>query len=154
MPRIDELTRWERELIEEQERIARELEPLLSRRDQLRAKLELIHRLKGLEQDATQQVGQTQSSKVVRPNAFAASRTVASDLQAAVFNVLRQAGKPLHVREIREALQTQGVTIPGKGTDANIIVHLRRAPDVFERKRRGIYSLKASKGQRKREDAA
>ncbi len=144
-PRMNELLAWERELIEEQEKLARELEPLLSRRETLKVKLELVQRLKSVEADGIGRPADGQAGDVSPP---AVPTTVGTELQAAVRQVLQERGKPMHVSEIRAALTERGIPIPGKGTDANVIVHLRRALDVFERRGRGTYGLMEWKGRR------
>ena len=51
MPLHDiELQDWETELLQELEEIAGQLEPLLSRKEALRAKLELVQRLRSMEE--------------------------------------------------------------------------------------------------------
>lgn len=45
----------------------------------------------------------------------------------------------IHVEELREKLESDGVPIPGKGTAANIIGRLRLAPKRFHRTDRGTY---------------
>jgi hypothetical protein len=69
------------------------------------------------------------------------ARTATSDLEDAVEELLRAAGEPLHISKIRETLVAQGVPIPGRGDDANIIVRLRRFEDRFTRTARGTYGL-------------
>jgi DNA sulfur modification protein DndB len=78
------------------------------------------------------------------------SAAIGVDLQAAVKGILERAASPMHVADIRSALAKAGVPIPGKGTDANIIVHLRRAPDTFDRRGRGLYGLKDWKARKVR----
>jgi hypothetical protein len=141
--RLSQLQEWERDLLAEQEAVARQLEPLLARREAVRAKLELVQRLKGLEGDGDDRHGVP--SKNHTPGAPA---TAGAELQAMVREVLEAHGKPMHVQEIRAALTERGVPIPGKGTDANIIVHLRRAPELFSRSGRGVYGLKTQKPRR------
>lgn len=68
-------------------------------------------------------------------------RKVTSDLEDAVEEILRDAGKPLHISAIRETLMARGVPIPGRGDDANIIVRLRRVEERFTRTARGTYGL-------------
>lgn len=136
--RIAELNAWESELLAEQKQVARQLEPLLSRREELRTKLDLVQRLKGLEGNTGNKGEQTATNKLPVPPVVS---TVGSELQAAVRQILESHGKPMHVREIRTVLPERGVPIPGKGTDANLIVHLRRAPEVFQRSGRGTYGL-------------
>jgi hypothetical protein len=55
--------------------------------------------------------------------------------------VLKESGKPLHISDLRRALEQRGIPIPGKGTDANVIVYLSRAADVC-RVGKGLYALR------------
>ncbi len=146
--RLDELRTWERELLSQQEEIAHDLEPLLSRRDAIRAKLELVERLIQLELGADD--ANPPPSTLSRSQSLTSSATDA--LLQAVELVLTEHGQPMHLREIRAALAQRGVPIPGRGTDANLIVHLRRC-DRFERRGRGTYGLVNSTARRNREVA-
>lgn len=58
----------------------------------------------------------------------------------AVVEELQTAGRPLHISELMRLLQTRGVEIPGSGTQANLITHLRRDARVV-RPSRGMYAL-------------
>jgi hypothetical protein len=79
-------------------------------------------------------------------------------LEDAVVSILRASGQPLHVSDIRARLIADGIRIPGRGDDANIIVRLRKIPEQFTRTARGTYaladwglpSLDSSIGKRKR----
>jgi hypothetical protein len=62
-------------------------------------------------------------------------------VEAAALEVLREHGEPIHVSEIRAELLRRAIPIPGKGTDANVIVYLSRNPRVC-RGGRGLYALK------------
>lgn len=138
--RLEQLEVWKRELLQEQGEISSALEPILKRRDEVRQKLDLIQSLLGLE--SISDIAQSSEIPSEDPiHESKVSRSIGTELQGAVKEVLEQARKPLHVRDIRAALIEMGQPIPGKGTDANIIVHLRRAPRVFESKNRGIYNL-------------
>lgn len=63
-------------------------------------------------------------------------------IKTAAIAVLEERGKPMHISELRKALEQRGVPIPGKGTDANVIVYLSRAADVC-RVGKGLYALRA-----------
>jgi len=143
MARIDELKAWEAELVGEKEKIGRDLEPLLNQREQLIQKLELVQRLIAVE-SATPLVS-THPPLSQNVGTAPPSGNGGNQIQMAVREILEQHGKPMHIRDIRTALVGRGVAIPGKGTDANVIVHLRRAPEIFARKTRGTYSLKRKK---------
>ena len=56
---------------------------------------------------------------------------------------LTSAARPLHVSELMRLLHKQGVPIPGAGTQANLIAHLRR-DDRIVRPSRGMYALAES----------
>jgi hypothetical protein len=135
VPTSNELKRWEEDLLAEQQQISKELEPLLSRREQVRTKLELIQRLRVLED------GEAHLKGKQSPEIAPISATGRNEIQEHTYQILRESGKPMHVSEIKARLIDRAVPIPGRGTDANIIVHLRRAPRVFERKARGTYGL-------------
>ncbi len=151
MARIDELRGWEQEILAEQERVAGELEPLLSRREELISKLELVQRLLALEATSSRRVetgaNGTKPQAVAKPN-----QTNGNHIKNAVREILEERGQPMHIGDIRAALVQRGVPIPGKGTDANVIVHLRRAPDMFTRRKRGIYALKRARHAKQTSD--
>jgi hypothetical protein len=64
---------------------------------------------------------------------------------AAVEVVVRElaaAGRPVHISDLIRRLREQRVQIPGAGTQANLITHLRRDQRVV-RPSRGMYALAA-----------
>lgn len=131
--KLRELKTWEQELLRQQEEVGSMLEPLLKRREDLRAKLELVQRLIALEHD--------DGARADRP--ASQHGTAGAEIQGAVAAILSERGGAMHISDIRAALLERGMPIPGKGTDANIIVHLRRAPNLFIKRGRGTYALKA-----------
>jgi hypothetical protein len=58
----------------------------------------------------------------------------------AVVGELEAAGRPLHISDLMRLLRDNNVTIPGSGTQANLIAHLRRDKRVI-RPSRGMYGL-------------
>src|SRR5437667_4854187 len=60
----------------------------------------------------------------------------------AVIEELSTAGRPLHISELMRLLRDRNVSIPGSGTQANLITHLRR-DDRLIRPSRGMYGLAA-----------
>lgn len=62
-------------------------------------------------------------------------------IERGVVEVLEERGKPTHVADIRAELGRRGIPVPGKGSDANVIVYLARAPQVC-RVGRGLYALR------------
>ena len=132
--RLSELSAWEREIQDELLAVSRELEPLISKRDHLQAKLDLVRVLVDLERGATSEGGSEDTRGRAR-------QTTAERIGEAVTEILDDSGEPMHVQEIRAELTSRGVPVPGRGTDANVIVHLSRMPDIFVRTSRGTYGL-------------
>lgn len=60
----------------------------------------------------------------------------------AVVDELATAGRPLHISELMRLLRDRNVAIPGAGTQANLIAHLRRDRRLV-RTSRGMYGLAA-----------
>ena len=60
----------------------------------------------------------------------------------AVIDELATAARPLHISELMRLLRDRGVMIPGAGTQANLIAHLRRDRRLL-RTSRGMYGLTA-----------
>jgi hypothetical protein len=60
----------------------------------------------------------------------------------AVVQELAAAGRPLHISDLMRLLRDRQVQIPGAGTQANLITHLRRDPRLV-RPSRGMYGLSA-----------
>jgi hypothetical protein len=63
-------------------------------------------------------------------------------LENAVVAYLNHAGKALHISTIRQKLLRDGVPIPGKGVDANVITRIRRDARITRAPgQRGFYLL-------------
>jgi hypothetical protein len=62
------------------------------------------------------------------------------ELTNGILDELRRAGRPLQVQELMTRIEKNGSDLPGKGTSANLIAHLRRMPNV-RRVARGLYTL-------------
>lgn len=60
----------------------------------------------------------------------------------AVIEELTAAGRPVHISELMRLLHDRKVPIPGAGTQANLITHLRRDERLI-RPSRGMYGLAA-----------
>jgi hypothetical protein len=59
-----------------------------------------------------------------------------------VVAILEKEGRPVHISELMRRLRERGVPLPGAGTQANVISHLRRDERVV-RPARGMYGLRA-----------
>ena len=60
----------------------------------------------------------------------------------AVIAELTAAGRPLHISELMRLLSERGISVPGSGSQANLITHLRRDERLI-RPSRGMYGLAA-----------
>lgn len=60
-----------------------------------------------------------------------------------VVDELSAAGRPIHISELMRLLRERNTPIPGAGTQANLIAHLRRDRRVV-RPSRGMYALASS----------
>ncbi len=132
--RLAVLSNWEHDIQNELATVTKDLETLLSRRDHLQAKLDLVRVLQGLERGAKLRDGNDDALPQAR-------QTTAERLGEAVAAILDEVGEPMHMKDIRAALTSRGVPLPGRGADANVIVHLSRMPDLFVRTSRGTYGL-------------
>lgn len=56
--------------------------------------------------------------------------------------IMMSSKRPLHIRELHDELLARGVAIPGRGTEANLIVRLQRSDGRFVRVGRGTYAPK------------
>jgi hypothetical protein len=66
----------------------------------------------------------------------------AHPLIMAVAEELAIAGRPIHISDLMRVLHDKGISVPGSGTQANLISYLRREPQ-FVRTSRGMYGLAA-----------
>ncbi len=126
----------------EVEEIRAEIAPLENRLGAARERLDLVQRLIRLtERDNNVPRGISDVSKQRSSESVARPLPAKQDLEVHLEQVLRDAAKPMHISEIRRALVDRAASLPGRGDEANIIVRLRRAPELFTRTGRGMYAL-------------
>lgn len=141
---LEELAAWQAALARRADELRVQIVEQQNELTQIEERLGLVTRLLEMEtrtkgrNSAASDDGQTTSSA---DGTVVQAPSAAPDLEDAVEQVLRAAGKPLHISAIRDALLAEGVPIPGRGDDANIIVRLRRFEDRFTRTARGTYGL-------------
>jgi hypothetical protein len=87
---------------------------------------------------ATAHEGEAGSAE--QEGAVAASHHTKHPSVEAVVRELISAARPLHISDLMRLLREGGVQIPGAGTQANLITHLRREPRLV-RPSRGMYGL-------------
>jgi len=124
---VENLRKWrsqvEHELEETQEGLLLHQRKLRESKD----RLELIDRLLALE-------GEVVSKSTQSP-------TSPAEFLDACEGIMREVGKPMHIGDIQIALIENGIPIPGKGTQANVISRLQRSDGRFIRTGRGMYGL-------------
>jgi hypothetical protein len=139
----ESLEEWSASLATEVELLKGQLVDLQRRLAATEERRDLVNRL--LELDNLQKSGietdVTEGSlfHVVEQLPIVASNGM--ELEDAVALILEESGIPLHIGMIRERLIQNGVPIPGRGDDANIIVRLRKFEGRFTRTARGTYGL-------------
>jgi hypothetical protein len=125
-----------------QEDLLRVQQQLEKEEQELRLIVELL-RLRGYE-GSLAMVSEAESS---RPNLSALqplrtdSAVDSAGLTAEVITILREANKPLHIKDLVEAVRARHLRIPGRGEPANLIAHIRRCADIV-RPSRGVYGLR------------
>jgi hypothetical protein len=143
-PDLDGLSSWQAALVRQAEQLRGEIRTKQTDLAQVEERLALVTKLIEMETrtQASALAPDGEGTPTGAPGPVAVpARTGTSDLEDAVEEILRAAGAPLHISDIRERLMAQGVPIPGRGDDANIIVRLRRFEDRFTRTARGTYGL-------------
>lgn len=137
-----ELQQWATALEAEIEQIKSGIAPLEQRLAAARERLDLIKRLirltEGAEPPQQRATGARTASSQSTPTPPSVGK---QDLEGQIAQILGEAGKPMHISNVRQALVDRAVPLPGRGDEANIIVRLRRAPDRFTRTGRGTYAL-------------
>ena len=134
----ESLRAWAGDLEGEIAEITASIVPFQQRLDAAREKLDLVRRLIHLSNPAP--AGARSKTEPLPPVPQSASLPGIEDH---IEEILRLAGKPMHIRDIRASLIQMGVPLPGRGDEANIILRLRRSADRFVRTERGTYALVA-----------
>jgi hypothetical protein len=81
------------------------------------------------------------------PGAVAAARNGAPARAAeAAAEILKEHGQPMSIGELYSAVRLQGVAVPGKGAQVNLIAAVRSHPDIA-RPSRGVYAYAPGGGQ-------
>ena len=112
-----------------------QLAPLQTERARLGTQLELVERALSVDGGGAPAVAAADSTVV--PPASAGPRETVT---AGVAKILAEAGTPLHISEIRNRYIASGYTIPGRGTESNLLIYMGRDPR-FVRVTKGTYAL-------------
>jgi hypothetical protein len=137
---------WSASLSQEIADLRAELQRCQSALAEAEEKQALVQRLLELDGQPSEPLPNPNGDEAGEPSRRATTMTrravpTSHDLEDAVAAILEEAKKPLHVSDIRLRLISEGVRIPGRGDDANVIVRLRKAPERFTRTARGTYAL-------------
>ena len=117
-------------LSEELRRAEKELELLLE-----------LARLGGIGRHGDSALAGVAPSSAVRSAGRAEGGTDRARLVQAVVDVLRVKGSPMHIQDLVAGVRHAGVEIPGRGSSANLIAHIR-TDDAIVRPVRGMYGLR------------
>jgi len=121
------ITEMQRQIVDLSERVAADQEE-----EQLLARLLAVRRGEPLQQRAFSSTGPITRESQGSPKT--------NSPVPAVIEELTSAGRPLHISDLMRLLTLRKVSIPGAGTQANLITYLRRDPR-FVRASRGMYAL-------------
>jgi hypothetical protein len=133
------LKNWAEAAEREIRQITAEIAPLQERLAAAKERLDLIHRLMKL----MEKTPPTSALNVQPLERTTPRQTNNNDIEGQIEHVLKEAGGPMHVTNIRQSLIDRGVPLPGRGDEANIILRMRRCEERFARTGRGVYALKS-----------
>lgn len=105
------------------------IRPLQDQLTRSKAQLDLIERALQVGTGVQQATHSTSESAVAKPN-----------VTDRVHDLLTEAGRPLHVSEIRNQYIAKGFTVPGQGNESNLLVYIVRDPR-FIRVSKGTYAI-------------
>jgi len=106
-----------------------EMRPLQEQTVRLKTQLELVER--------ALQVGSPTERSV---NSHQGAQTAKASVSDRVFDLLKDAGKSLHVSDILSQYVAKGFAVPGQGKESNLLVYIVRDPR-FIRVSKGTYAL-------------
>lgn len=69
-----------------------------------------------------------------------ATGSIGEYVVANAIEILRDAGSPMHINDLHAKFRELGLKVPGAGTPANLIVHVRKSPEIAS-PQRGMYAL-------------
>lgn len=142
-PSLESLLAWQATLVGQAEDLRTSIRAMQADLAKVEERMSLVTKLIEVETGVDVDTQSNSQATAEGPTKAAGEKgpTVTADLELAVEEILRAAGQPMHIADIRANLIDQGVPIPGRGDDANIIVRLRRLDDRFTRTARGTYAL-------------
>jgi hypothetical protein len=142
IPSESELQKWKHDLLERADELKTEIRVRQVELSQVEERVSLVSRLIAVDSmDLSKENPERNASITLGITSSSLRLSTEGELEDEVEALLREAGAPMHISAIREALIAKGVQIPGRGDEANIIVRIRKIPDRFTRTARGTYAL-------------
>ena len=141
VPADEDLRAWAQSLETENDRIRLTIDDLSKQLAEGEERLALIQRLLVMSEPRPPSHDAVSAGDSVANKPSGHESRSSEKLEDAVEEILRAAGSPMHISEIRTQLIERGVAIPGRGDDANIIVKISSLGDRFSRTARGTYAL-------------
>jgi hypothetical protein len=127
----DEVRAWLQAVHSDLAELEAKMQPLLAEQARLEDREALLHNLlQSFE-------GENSADDSAPPQSFGA---VGEYVVSHAAEILRATGAPMHINDLHAAFKERGLRIPGAGAPANLIVHLRKAPEIAS-PQRGIYGL-------------
>jgi hypothetical protein len=130
---VDSLETWRAQLESRLTELMSEMKPLLDEVEKTKARLQLVKDLLQIER------GSEETFPSRAESLHLASDAGVTEICAAI---LRKAGEPLHISEIKKRYWALGRKIPGQGKESNLLAYITRDPG-FKRARKGVYRLVA-----------
>ena len=125
-PRVKDLLKWREQIQDGLQAERSQLAQIQKSIKEAEQRLELVEGLLAIEGHS--------------PSTTAKDSQKATDLLDVCERLMREKGTALHVSELHSVLLEQGVPLPGKGTEANLITRLQRSNGRFVRTGRGTYA--------------
>lgn len=116
------------------------MQPLLDEQRRLEDREALLRDLLRSFESPASKNGSTESASTP-----AAAGSIGQYVVDRAVEILRETGEPLHINDLHARFLARGFTVPGAGTPANLIVHLRKASEIAS-PQRGMYGLTESIG--------
>jgi hypothetical protein len=130
----ENLQEWKQTLLQEIENLKARLAPIETEIRVKQEKLVAIDRLLNLETQPFEAIPALKNNSAARTTDKRKTADVA-------YEVLKNAGTPMHYRDLYEAILKTGFEVRGEDPAANLIAHISIDPR-FKRVKRGTYALK------------
>jgi len=151
----DQLLEWKTKLVFEIEKLKAEADDIASQMQKKVHQVDLVDKLIASHSDPPQRVvleeRKLHAKEIVTSGSPIATATEVKDH---VYEILKDANRPMNINEIHAEFLRRGYAIPGKGTPFNILVHVNREVKGSKSNRfvwvgRGTYAIKETNSNKK-----